>query len=117
MKLTTLLLFLGASTFACGPRRVVVVHEQGTVQPAGDEETEEQADADDEPPVAVVETPPPSPGPTYVWVGGRHRWIGGRWVWNGGRWVVGRPGHVWVPGHWEHRGRRVHVFVPGHWRR
>ncbi len=102
---------------ACAERRVVVVQEPGAPPPVENQygEVEEQADADVEPPPAVVETPPPSPGPTYVWVAGRHRWVGGRWVWVGGRWVVARPGHVWVAGHWERRGPHAHVWIPGHW--
>lgn len=120
MKLT-ILFALFALALACGPRRVVVVQEPGTPQPTvvdqyGDE-VEETADVDEAPPPVVVETPPPSPGPTYVWIVGRHRWVGGRWVWVGGRWVVGRPNHVWVAGHWETRRRGRHVWVPGHWQR
>ena len=99
--------------------RVVVVETAAPVQPVqGDsDEAEEDAESEADPPPDVVETQPPPPSATHVWIVGRHRWVGGRWVWTGGRWVVGRPGHTYVPGHWEHRGPRHMKWVPGRWHR
>jgi hypothetical protein len=67
------------------------------------------------PPPQVVETIVPSPGPTYVWVGGRWVWRD-RWVWAPGYWAP-RPWNraVWVEGHWAHR-HHEWVWVNGHWR-
>lgn len=68
------------------------------------------------PPVAVVETPGPRPGPGHVWIAGYHRWEGGAYVWTPGRWEVPpRARARWVPHHWARR-RGGWVFVEGHWR-
>ena len=48
----------------------------------------------------------------------------GGWVWDGYRYSrdegrhygYRRPGYVWVPGHWEGRGRHRH-YVEGYWTR
>jgi len=67
------------------------------------------------PPTQVVETIPPCPGPTYVWVGGRWVWRD-RWVWAPGFWSPRPWNHaVWVEGHWVHR-HHEWVWVNGHWR-
>lgn len=67
------------------------------------------------PPVALVDTVPPSPGLGYVWVGGAWDWRG-QWVWDAGRWErPPHPGAVWVPHHYVmHHGH--HTFVHGGWR-
>ena len=76
-------------------------------------------------PIAVVTPPPPappedavvlpSPGPTYVWVGGEWEWRG-QWVWRSGHWASPPyPRANWVHGYWiagPHGWRRV----PGYWR-
>lgn len=68
------------------------------------------------PPVAIVETLPPAPGPAYVWVGGYHHWDGAGYVWVPGRWVLPPRGYAaWVPGVWLARGRRW-MWRPGYWR-
>ena len=67
------------------------------------------------PPPLRVETPPPSPGPDYVWTEGYWNWDGGRYVWIGGRYIErhGHYGHYvvgrwdWRHGHWE--------WIPAHW--
>jgi len=67
------------------------------------------------PPPLRVETPPPSPGPDYVWTEGYWNWDGGRYVWIGGRWNR-RPyeGAYWIHPHYDHydRGWQYHE---GHW--
>ena len=64
------------------------------------------------PPPLRVETPPPSPGPDYVWTEGYWNWDGGRYVWIGGRWNR-RPyeGAYWIHPHYD-RGWQYHE---GHW--
>src|SRR5581483_10933508 len=73
--------------------------------------------------VVVTEAPPPpvveqvtiSPGPAYVWLPGVWVWHG-RWIWERGHWAPRpRPGAVWVPPHYVHRGG-AHVFIRGGWR-
>jgi len=67
------------------------------------------------PPPPRVETPPPLPSPSHVWIEGYWVWERG-WVWRPGVWVVRpQPRAVWVPGHWT-RVPRGHVWRPGHWR-
>ena len=38
-------------------------------------------------PVAIVETPPPSPGAGFFWVRGHYVWERGGWAWHAGHWV------------------------------
>ncbi len=76
--------------------------------------------------VEVGGPPPPlqadveiaSPGPDYVWVGGRWDWAPDRhdYVWTKGSWE--HPPHSgahWVAPRYEKRGER-HVYHPGHWK-
>lgn len=66
------------------------------------------------PPAPIVETPPPQPDVTFVWVPGEWAWHG-RWVWVGGYWGhPPRPGAVWVHGGWAYHGHR-RVWVGPHW--
>ncbi|HEY2514091.1 MAG TPA: hypothetical protein VGI39_24660 [Polyangiaceae bacterium] len=67
------------------------------------------------PPAEVAETPPPAPGPDFVWVKGYHRWDGHAYVWTRGRYER-RPHERahWAPAHWEHRGRG-RAWVEGKW--
>jgi hypothetical protein len=68
------------------------------------------------PPVPVVETVVPAPGPGYVWTPGYYIWDGRAYVWAPGAWVVAPwPGARWEPPHWVHR-RGGWIFVEGHWR-
>jgi hypothetical protein len=68
------------------------------------------------PPVPIVETIPPSPGPNWVWVGGYHQFRGGRYVWIKGHYAhPPHPGQSWVAGHYDKRGKGW-VYVGGHWR-
>lgn len=69
-----------------------------------------------EPPPARYESPPPAPGPAYVWIGGHWRWQLGRHVWIGGRWALPPAGQVWVPGLW-YRHDRGWRWRDGHWGR
>lgn len=70
-----------------------------------------------EPPADLVEQMDPSPGPDFVWVGGRWNW-NNQWNWSKGSWVR-RPhtAAVWVPGHWRksHHDHRW-VWEEGSWR-
>ena len=104
-----LLLFsLLLTTAAC--RRHVVVHEVQVTDGTGESEAVGTA-----PPAPQVESIPPAPSSTHVWIGGYWAWRG-RWVWVGGTYVVRpRAAAVWVPGHWDQRPRGW-VWVPGHWR-
>ena len=68
------------------------------------------------PPQVPYEAVPPSPGASYVWVGGHWQWAYNRWVWVPGQYEVAPyPGAVWVPGHWARR-RYGWVWAPGRWR-
>ena len=68
------------------------------------------------PPAPVYETPPPTPGPGYVWTPGHYIWNGGSYVWTNGAWLLPPAHHhhyvagVWVHNHhgWRYRN--------GHWR-
>jgi hypothetical protein len=55
------------------------------------------------PPAPIVETPPPMPGPGYVWTPGYYNWNGGSYVWANGAWAI-PPGHYhhYVSGAWMH---------------
>ncbi len=67
-----------------------------------------------EPPPAQVEVVPPTPDPTFVWVGGSWEWHN-HWVWQAGRWAPSpHPGAVWVHGAWAKHGNH-RVWVRSHW--
>jgi len=69
-----------------------------------------------EQPVAK-ETPPPSPGPDYVWIAGHWEWDlpGKRWVWQGGSWQKPpSPGAVWQTGYWS-MSNGAWTWVASHW--
>lgn len=68
------------------------------------------------PPRAIVERPPVSPGPRYVWVGGYYRWNGTKYLWMPGHYVIPpRAGVIWVAPRWNSQGG-TWVFVKGYWR-
>jgi hypothetical protein len=67
------------------------------------------------PPAIIAETPPPPPGPTYVWIGGHWRWNGHKYVWVSGHYSLPPPPLAkWVPGHWVESARGWY-WVEGHW--
>jgi len=69
------------------------------------------------PPPPQIETPPPAPGPTAVW-------MPGHWNWNTERqayvWIDGRYGEppreraAWIPGHFI-QGPAGWTWEEGHW--
>lgn len=66
------------------------------------------------PPAMLVETPPPSPFPEAVWVGGYWVWQG-NWVWAHGHWMgPPRRNYAWVHPYYEARDGVV-IFIAGHW--
>ncbi|HZV01477.1 MAG TPA: hypothetical protein VFF73_32490, partial [Planctomycetota bacterium] len=79
------------------------------------EETPGELECASEPPRPIVETEVIElrPSPSHVWIKGYWAWHG-HWVWNHGYWHVGRAGHRWREGHWEHRGPHWH-WVVGVW--
>ncbi len=67
-------------------------------------------------PEPYAETPPPLPGPRYVWEPGHWHWDGVGWEWHRGHYAIRHVGwHEFVPGHWDQRGPRW-VWIPAHWR-
>jgi hypothetical protein len=70
-----------------------------------------------QPPVPLVETPSPVPGPGYVWINGSWGWGNDHhWTWDKGRWAVPpHPGMRYVPNQYSDRGHR-HVFERGGWK-
>jgi len=67
------------------------------------------------PPPAQAETPPPAPGPRYVWAQGHWSWDGTQYVWNPGRYVI-PPTTVarWTPGYWQ-QSPTGWVWTDGSW--
>ncbi len=68
-----------------------------------------------EPPPPRVETPPPAPGPSYVWMNGHWGWDGAQYVWTPGHYVV-PPTTVarWTPGYWQ-QDPNGWVWIEGSW--
>ena len=68
-------------------------------------------------PAAPLETVPPQPGPSYVWVPGSYTWqpVSRTYVWVPGHWTIPPRGYAWVPGHWETQANG-NVWVDGYWR-
>jgi hypothetical protein len=68
------------------------------------------------PPPDRSETPPPQPGPQYVWVAGHYSWDGNDFQWHSGQWTAPPTGyHTWVPGRWQQTGDNNWVYVEGQW--
>jgi hypothetical protein len=68
------------------------------------------------PPAAIVERPPASPGPRYIWVGGYYRWNGARYIWVPGHYVIPpTTGAIWIAPAWIERDG-TWVFAAGYWR-
>ncbi len=75
------------------------------------------------PSVAVIEVeeepPPPrvmvvQSRPGHIWIEGRWERRGRSWHWHDGRYERERVGYGWQQGRWERRGRG-HVWVDGRW--
>ncbi|HEU0035008.1 MAG TPA: hypothetical protein VFQ53_30490 [Kofleriaceae bacterium] len=66
------------------------------------------------PPPEKLETIPPPPMPTTVWVAGFWQWNGTSWVWIAGSYQARPAGMVWRRATWQPRGS-IHVLVPGGW--
>jgi hypothetical protein len=69
------------------------------------------------PPEAVVESPPPSPAPSNVWIPGYWWWSPplGRYVWVGGAWRNPPPEQTWFPGSWGLVSPGRYGWTPGLW--
>ena len=66
------------------------------------------------PPPMLVESPPDTPYPGAVWIGGYWVW-NGTWVWAHGRWAhAPRPSYYWVHPYYENRNGAV-IFITGYW--
>ncbi|NNF59565.1 MAG: BcpO-related WXXGXW repeat protein [Rhodothermaceae bacterium] len=78
-----------------------------------------------QPTAVVVATAPPAPrvgvrpirpSRVHVWIPGHWAHRGHRYVWVRGHWTrPPRARAAWVPGHWT-RVRGGYQWVPGHWR-
>ena len=67
------------------------------------------------PPALPVYTPPPVPGPGYMWAPGYWAWGGGGYYWVPGTWVLPpAPGLLWTPGYWGWTAG-VYAWHPGYW--
>ncbi len=94
LKITTLLLFSVAVTYAAQAQFVIKVR----------------------PSAPVMRARPASPGPKHIWVNGEYVWRGGQYIYTDGYWSVPPPRHSrWIEGRWKHR-RGGWVWIPGHWR-
>jgi WXXGXW repeat (2 copies) len=68
------------------------------------------------PPPDRKETPPPQPGPNYIWQPGHWSFDGNDFQWHEGEWSVPPTGyHTWSPGHWQQSGPNNWMYVEGTW--
>ena len=77
-----------------------------------------EAEAKPRPIIKVVTVPPAAAAPGAVWIPQQRVWNPQlqRYVVVAGHWKTRpRATAVWVPGHWEMRGRN-RVWIAGHWR-
>lgn len=70
------------------------------------------------PPAPLVESRPPPPAPSHVWVNGYWWWGGPQvyWTWVPGYWCAPRVGFAYVPGSW-YWGSGYWWYGPGGWAR
>ena len=67
------------------------------------------------PPVLPVYSPPPVPGPGYLWTPGYWAWADGGYYWVPGTWVLApSPGLLWTPGYWGFADG-VYLWHAGYW--
>lgn len=70
--------------------------------------------AEDAPPPSRAERVTYRPG--HVWVGGHWERRGRHWMWRDGYYQRERPGFVYIEGRWQHTTNGL-VWVEGGWRR
>lgn len=95
---------------------------RGPVHEAFAEPVTEKADAGltapEQPPAAIVETPPAERpvGGSVVWVPGYWSWDAERkgYIWVSGCWRAAPPNRVWMPGYWA-RTATGWQWIPGFW--
>jgi hypothetical protein len=68
------------------------------------------------PPAPLVETRPPPPVRSHVWIGGYWWWGPANWVWVPGYWGAPYYGYSYIPGSW-YWGRNCWNYAPGGWAR
>lgn len=67
------------------------------------------------PPPLIVETCPPCPNETFVWVGGFWFWNNNHYVWRKGRWAPPPPHHgYWYPPEYR-KYKHGYRYQPGYW--
>ena len=67
------------------------------------------------PPLLPVYTPPPVPGPDYLWTPGYWAWADGGYYWVPGTWVLApSPGLLWTPGYWGFADG-LYLWHAGYW--
>ncbi len=109
--LVALAVGFGLTTSDCLRRHSVIVVHEGYPAPVT---VLPPLTAPEVPPAPQVETAPPAPSSSHVWVEGYWVWERG-WRWRPGVWVVRpRPLAAWVSGHWV-REPSAWVWVPGRW--
>lgn len=66
-------------------------------------------------PPAPVYDRPPSPNPSFVWIGSGYVKKGGKYEYQPGHWASpNNSRHHWIEGHWKPK-RKGWVWVQGHW--
>jgi hypothetical protein len=68
------------------------------------------------PPAPLVESRPPPPARSHVWVSGYWWWTDSRWLWAPGYWCPPRYGYHYVPGSW-YWSSNYWWYGPGGWAR
>jgi hypothetical protein len=68
-----------------------------------------------EKPADPVYNRPPSPNPSFVWIGSGYVKRGGKSEYKPGHWASpNNSRHHWVDGYWKPKGKGW-VWIPGHW--
>lgn len=67
------------------------------------------------PPKSIMETPPPRPHASAIWISGFWKWNGEKYIWANGYWDTNPQGKEWVSGRWE-KTRNGWLWKPGYWR-
>ncbi len=93
---------------------VMGCHKKKEVRYESDDEVYYDGYIAEPPPPMIVETQPPCPNETFVWVGGFWFWDNHHYVWRKGHWAPPPHHGYWYPPEYK-KHKKGYRYQPGHW--